>query len=180
MSYNCAMSKILVYDADPAFRDGLKAAVAALGYEVVLCTNGYDVLPLATQHKPALIILDYKLPEAAGFEILQRLRAQPGFATPVIFISATPKFEIEMTVLDTTGVGFVDKPLDPAQLKETIEAMLGPRVEVEAAPAAAPAPAPAPSMYIPPPGAPLDEPAAPAFNGEPDLDGRREDVIDLD
>lgn len=165
------MAKILVYDADARFGESLKTFLASIGHEPVLAADGYSVLPLAEQHRPNLFILDYKLPEAAGFEILKRLRATPAFAaTPVIFASATPKFEIEMTVLDAVAVGYVEKPLNGAQLKEAIVSMLG-----RARPAAAPAAA------VPPPGAPLDEPAAGAgFTGEPDLDGSRSDVIELD
>lgn len=162
------MAKILVYDADARFREVMKSALASLGHEAVLAPDGYSVLPLAEQHRPRLFVLDYKLPEADGFEILKRLRATPAFvATPIIFASATPKFEIEMTVMDAIGVGYVDKPLVVPQLKEALEALLGPTRP------AAPAPAPA----APAPGAP---PAPPAFTGEPDLDGVRDDVIELD
>jgi len=164
------MAKILVYDADARFGESLKNFLASLGHDPVLASDGYSVLPLAEQHRPSLFILDYKLPEAAGFEILKRLRATAAFvATPVIFASATPKFEIEMTVMDAAGFGYVEKPLDGAQLKAAIAAVLGP--ERPAPPAAA----------VPPPGAPLGEPEAPAaFTGEPDLDGSRSDVIELD
>lgn len=165
------MAKILVYDADPRFGEALKNFLASLGHEAVLASDGYSVLPLAEQHRPSLFILDYKLPEAAGFEILKRLRATAAFvATPVIFASSTPKFEIEMTVMDAAGFGYVEKPLNGAQLKEAIASLLG-----------AERPAPAPAAAVPPPGAPLGEPEAPAaFTGEPDLDGSRSDVIELD
>lgn len=165
------MDKILVYDADPRFREVVKAALASIGYEGVLAADGYTVLPLAQQQRPRLAVLEYKLPESDGVEMLKRLRGVPEFAlTPVIFASTTPKFEIEMAILDAPAVGYIDKPLDANQLKLAIEALIGP-VKV-AAPAAPP-----PSAYIPPPGAPLEPPV---FNGEPDLDGTREDVIDLD
>lgn len=167
------MSKILVYDVDANFRGVLKAALASLGHEAILATDGYSVLPLAEQNRPALIILDFKLPEADGFEILKRLRSSASFAaTPVIFASATPKFEIEFVVMDAPAVGYVDKPLDIIQLKEAITALIG-----AAKPAPKAAAAPPPMSSIPPPGAAL---SAPVFNGEPDLDGTRDDVIDLD
>lgn len=166
------MTKILAYDPDAQSRAALKIALDALGCETVIAADGYDVLPLAEQHRPRLIVLDYKLPEADGFEILKRLRSSAKFAlTPVVFVSATPKFEIEMTIMDAPAVGYADKPVDAGQLKEAIESLVGP-----ISPAASPA-APPPGMDIPPPGAPL---SAPVFNGEPDLDGVREDVIDLD
>lgn len=168
------MAKILVFDPDAEFRAVLGNTLTSLGYEAVLAKDGYDVLSLAEQNKPALVVLDYKLPEAAGFDILKRLRATKTCAsTPIIFVSATPKFEIEMTVMDEPLVGYVDKPLDVAQLKAALLDMVPTSVAAPAAPAAVPKP-----MDIPPPGAPLG--AAPAFTGEADLDGGRDEVIDLD
>lgn len=155
------MAVILVYDADPRFSENLKEALIALGHEAVVSPDGYSVLPLAEAHKPGLIILDFKLPEADGFEILKRLRAAPAFAaTPVIFASVTSRFEIEMTVMNAERVGYVEKPLDLRRLKDAVDGFV-------AAPAAAARPSAEPS----PPA---------AFNGEPDLDGARDGVIDLD
>ncbi len=167
------MTKILVYDLDPQFREELKNALTSLGYEAVLSLDGYGVLPLAEKHKPSAVVLDFKLPEADGFEILKRLRATAFCAaTPIIFASSTPKFEIEFVVMDEPGVGYIDKPLDPKQLKATLEAMGVPAVKAAPAPAARP-----PAADIPPPGAPL---TPPVFTGEPDLDGSRDEIIDLD
>jgi DNA-binding response OmpR family regulator len=167
------VTKILVYDVDSRFLNQLKAAVTSLGYEAVVASDGYSVGPLAEQNRPALIILDFKLPEADGFEILKRLRSTATCAsTPIIFASTTPKFEIEFVVMDAPSVGYIDKPLNVKQLKEAVESFLG-------APKAAPKTdaAPPPMTDIPPPGAPLPPPA---FNGEPDLDGTRDDIIELD
>lgn len=162
------MTKIVVYDTDPKFSAVLKAALTSLSYEAVVAADGYSILPLAEQHRPALIILDYKPPETDGYAILQRLRKSAACAaTPVIFASVTPKFEIEFIVTDAPSVGYVDKPLNVSQLKDAIEALIGPN-------RAAPRPAAAPTT----PAAPA--PAARAFTGEVDLDGTRDDVLDLD
>lgn len=159
------MTKILAFDLDPNFREVIKSALTSLGYEPVIAADGYSVLPLAQQHAPSLAVLDYQLPVADGFEILKRLRGVPQFAAmPVIFASKTPKFEIEMAIMGAPGVAYIDRPLDARQLQEAIVSLIG-----------------APTV-IPPPGAPLpDMPDAPvAFSGEPDLDGSRDGVIDLD
>ena len=169
------MTKIVVYDLDPKFANLLKAQLANLGYEAIISNDGYNVLPLTNEHKPRLVILDYKIPGADGFEILQRIRkTASGALMPVIFASTTPKFEIEMVVLDAPSIGYIGKPLDVGQLKYEIETLIGKVAPKRAA-------APPPMAAIPPPGAPLAPPSAPAaFTGEPDLDGSRDDVINLD
>lgn len=159
------MATILVYDADARFRENLKEALISLGHEAVVSPDGYSVLPLAEKHRPGLFILDFKLPEADGFEILKRLRAAPAFAaTPVIFASVTSRFEIEMTVMNAEAVGYVEKPLDLRRLKDAVDSF------VPSAGAAPPAAAP---TFAEPPSTVV-------FNGEPDLDGARDGVIDLD
>ena len=167
------MAKILVFDKDVAARRPMTAAIASLGHEALFAADGYSVLPMAAEHKPALIILDYNPPHVDGYEILMRLRAAAAFASiPVVFSSTTPKFEIEMVVLDAPAVGYIDKPLDIKQLKETLAGLLGP---------SKPLPAKAvPPSRIPPPVAPLSPPPPVAFTGEADLDGVRDDIIELD
>lgn len=153
---------MLVFDLDPSAAAALKAVVTSLGHEAIVSPDGYSVLPLAEQHKPALLILEYRPPEADGFEILQRVRAKPDFAgLPVIFATTSSKMELEMIVMDTPAVGHAEKPLDPKALRAAVLDFL----PAAAAPAPKPAAAPAPK---------------PAFTGEPDLDGSRDGVIDLD
>jgi len=169
------MAKILVFDKDTETRGPMTAALAALGHEAVFAADGYSVLPMAAEHKPAVIILDYNPPHVDGYEILLRLRASAAHAAiPIVFSSATPKFEIEMVVLDAHSVGYLDKPLDAKQLKEALAGLL-----VPSKPAPKAAPKAAPPAYIPPPGAPLGAPPA-VFSGEADLDGVRDDIIELD
>lgn len=159
------MATILVYDADARFRENLKDALNSLGHEAVVSPDGYSVLPLAESHHPSLFILDFKLPEADGFEILKRLRATAAFAkTPVLFASGTSRFEIEMTVMNAEAVGYVEKPLDLRRLKDAVDGFVPSAGAVR--PAAAPTSA--------------EPPQPPVFNGEPDLDGARDGVIDLD
>lgn len=168
------MTKILIYDLEPRFAATLKEAVDRLGYEGVISPDAYGLPGLAEQHKPALFVLDYKIPGADGFELLNRLRKSPTCATtPIIFASTTPKFEIEMALMGAEGIGFVDKPLDARQLKDAIELLIGK--------SASAAPAADAGLDIPPPGADLgDAPPSAGFTGEPDLDGSRSDVVDLD
>ncbi|PIR18075.1 MAG: hypothetical protein COV48_07920 [Elusimicrobia bacterium CG11_big_fil_rev_8_21_14_0_20_64_6] len=167
------MTKILVYDANARFLEILKAAVTSLGYEAVAAADGYSVLPLVQQHAPRLVVLEYNLPDSDGVSILKRIRALPAFAsTPAIFVTGVPRLEMEMLLLDAPAVDCIGKPLDTNQLKAAVESLLGPRV------AAAPAPSAPPPTAAPSPAAPQSPP--PVFSGEPDLDGTRDDIIDLD
>lgn len=155
------MAKILVFDLDTRVASALKSALASLGHDAAVASDGYSVLPLAEQNRPVLFVLDHKPPEADGVEIMQRLRAKPEFAAvPVIFATFVSKMELEMLLMDAPAVTHLEKPIDGIALRTAVEAYL---------PSATPAPKPA--------AAP---PSKPAFTGEPDLDGSRDGVIDLD
>lgn len=168
------MSKILVYDANARFLEILKNAMTALGHEAVSAGDGYSVLPLVQQHAPRLVVLEYNLPDSDGVSILKRIRALPAFAsTPAIFVTGVPRLEMEMLLLDAPAVDYIGKPLDINRLKVAVDSLLGPQAKAAPVPAAQPAVPQAP----PPAAAPAPPPV---FSGEPDLDGTRDDVVDLD
>ena len=119
------MAKILVFDSDPKFGGFLKEVLAKQGHEPILATDGYGILGLAEKHQPQLVILDYKLPDVDGFEILQRLRkSHICGGAPVLFASAMSKYEIELMVMNDPKVGYVEKPVDPVKLAQAISELL--------------------------------------------------------
>lgn len=58
------------------------------GYQFLQGSTGADAIKLATQEQPSLIFLDLIMPDMNGFEVLQKLKADPGTAAiPVIILS---------------------------------------------------------------------------------------------
>ena len=67
------------------FRDILEAH----GYRTLTSQDGMEVLPLARQHRPNLIIMDIQLPEVSGLDVIQWLKIDPELKKiPVIAITA--------------------------------------------------------------------------------------------
>src|SRR3990167_1774050 len=83
--------KILIIEDDPLLHNLLADKMKQLrdkGVEVFPTMSAEEGLKQAQSSKPDLIMLDLVLPTMNGFEVLQRLRAIPGFEkTPVVVLS---------------------------------------------------------------------------------------------
>ena len=83
------MASILCVDDDRGLCQILSRALGAEGFEVRTAHDGEEALLAAFEEAPDLVILDVMLPRRDGFEVLEKLRAQPGpLATlPAIVLS---------------------------------------------------------------------------------------------
>ena len=68
---------------------------------------------LAQQHRPDLILLDVHMPDLSGYEVLQRLRAEPRTASiPVVMLSADASHEQMQRFREAGARDYLTKPLD--------------------------------------------------------------------
>ena len=123
--------KILVVDDEANFVELVQLNLEKRGFEVKTITKPLDVIKVAREYKPDLILLDYIMPKMTGDEVLANLKRQPELIkTPVVFISAiaAPKAvkKSEGIAPDTTvaGSGIIAKPVQMNNLVARIEAEL--------------------------------------------------------
>ena len=125
--------KILVVDDESNFVDLVQMNLEKRGFEVETLTKPRNVIKVARDFKPDLILLDYIMPKMNGNEVLNGLKRQPELIkTPVVFVSAiaAPKEgqaeEEGGDAPDTTaaGSGIVAKPVEMDKLVARIEAEL--------------------------------------------------------
>ena len=119
-------TRILYVDDEPDIRE-----VAAMSleldpeFEVRTAASGIEALPLASEWKPDLILLDVMMPVMDGPTTFARLREQPDTdRIPVVFITArTQAQEVEgFKALGAKGV--IAKPFDPMSLAATVRGYL--------------------------------------------------------
>ncbi len=92
---------------------------------VTSLTGGLGI-ELAQQLVPALILLDVHLPDRHGFDVLQRLRANPRTASiPVIVLSADATEWQTSRFLEAGASGYLTKPFDLHRLLEVLDEFLG-------------------------------------------------------
>ena len=92
-------------------------------YQSVVVSDGALVLETVRQVHADLLILDIMMPGLSGFEVFDRVRADPGIRhMPVLFVSAaTPQFEREFQDRGITDV--VSKPFDLNDLLERVRVL---------------------------------------------------------
>ena len=73
--------------------------------------NGAAALRVAHNESPDLVLLDVRLPDLSGIEVLEQLK-KTGDARAVIMITADPQLDDVKTALKLGAYDFVGKPLD--------------------------------------------------------------------
>jgi DNA-binding response OmpR family regulator len=116
------MARILVVDDDVSVADLLAYVLETEGYEASAVPTAQAALELLGQERFDLVVLDVRLPDMPGDEMLARLRQLS--AVPVLMLSATTA---EDTIVEALRVGaddYVTKPFRPRQLLARIHALL--------------------------------------------------------
>ena len=87
-------------------------------YRVLEAADGAEGLTLATQERPDCLLLDLAMPGLSGFDVLERLQADPRTrAIPVIVLTATAaSLENMERSLVGGAVDYLTKPISPAQV----------------------------------------------------------------
>jgi histidine kinase len=110
---------------DPRVRLSLQALLTGWGCEVVLAASAAEALRAATQDAgaPDLLLLDHRLPDGKGPEVVPELFRRWGVEVPVIMLSAERDPALREKV-QANGWGFLAKPVNPAKLRAAVTHML--------------------------------------------------------
>jgi two-component system, sensor histidine kinase and response regulator len=117
MNQEATPERILVVDDQEANVDVLGCMLGPLGFEIVPVTSGEQALRNLASFPADLILLDVLMPGMDGFEVCQRIRAQPQFIEiPIIFLSAADEKAFVVRALEAGAVDYVTKPFNQAEL----------------------------------------------------------------
>src|SRR2546427_6024945 len=142
------MSTILVVDDERLICDLLRSVLAGHGHEVLMAMNGREGLELFKKHRPRFTLLDLRMPEMNGIEVLKQIRAIDPQAA-VLILTAWGSDALEQQARQLGVVDFLSKGLSLDVLVAAME-----RTLQQTAQAASPAQAAAPG------GAPRTAPVA--------------------
>jgi len=107
-----APRKILLVDDEEVSRYVLRQLFRSPPDQVIEASNGAEGLRFAREEQPQLIMLDLLMPETSGFEVLERLRADPSTADiPVVVSTSKPLDERELALLKRHAAGFFPKSI---------------------------------------------------------------------
>jgi DNA-binding response OmpR family regulator len=124
------MPRILIADDNQANAELLEAHLDGTGYDTRIAANGEDTLAAAREWHPDVILLDVMMPKLSGFEVCQRLRADPaGKGVGVLMVTALDQpTDVEKAVAAGTD-DFITKPINKTELLLRVRAMLESRTQ---------------------------------------------------
>jgi CheY-like chemotaxis protein len=107
-------TSVLIVDDTPANIDVLKEILNPF-YQIKVATSGEKCLKIASTHPlPDLILLDIMMPQMDGYEVCERLKANPETKNiPVIFVTAKSEIEDEIKGFKIGAVDYITKPISP-------------------------------------------------------------------
>src|SRR5580704_14626058 len=118
-------ASIMVVDDQPANLKLLEDMLKVRGYKIRSFPRGRLALAAAVQNPPDLFLLDINMPEMNGYEVCERLKANPDLAaTPVIFLSALNATEDKVKAFETGGSDYINKPFQLEEVHARIQTHL--------------------------------------------------------
>ena len=111
--------KVLIVDDEKLVRWSLRQKCEEWGYHTLEAETGSAALKIARNESPDLVLLDVRLPDISGIQLLEQLK-QSGGARAVIMITADPQLEDVKLALKLGAFDFIGKPLDFEELEVTM------------------------------------------------------------
>ncbi len=114
---------ILIVDDEPALLETLEMYLSERGYEVTCARNASEAIDLGLRTNPKVIILDVRLPDGDGLEVLRELKTR-GCPSKVIVITAFHDMETTIRAIKLGASEYIPKPIDVEELEEAIRRAL--------------------------------------------------------
>ncbi|MDD2919115.1 sigma-54 dependent transcriptional regulator [Rhodoferax sp.] len=113
------MPTILIIDDEPSLISSLTFALEEEGYKVYGAGTGHDGLLMLSEVQPDLVLLDLRLPDLTGLEVLEAMQRKDG-VPQVIMISAHGDTRAAVKAVKMGAADYLTKPFDLNDLLHTI------------------------------------------------------------
>jgi DNA-binding response OmpR family regulator len=118
-------SRILVVDDTPMNVKLLRDLLEVRGYAVETADSGEDGLAKVADWHPDLVLLDVMMPGMSGYEVCEKLRAEPATAAlPVVLVTALDPDKERVKGLDAGADDFLSKPVNQPELLARVRSLL--------------------------------------------------------
>lgn len=109
--------RVLLIDDEQFYFKLLQKSLKEAEYKLEYAKTGKEGLAKIPSFEPEMLIVDLKLPELDGFEILQRLRRDPKFSyVPVIVITSKDELSEKLRAFELGADDYLVKPFQPEEL----------------------------------------------------------------
>ena len=108
--------RVIMIDDHALFRVGLQGLLEQRGIEVIAATaEGSEGIQLAEDMKPDIILLDLRMPDMSGLEVLQKIK-EKGINIPVVILTTSNEEQDLGEALRNGAQGYLLKDMEPDEL----------------------------------------------------------------
>jgi two-component system response regulator AtoC len=114
-----SLNRVLVIDDDASIRESLEMYLQDKGLQVQTAETGNNGFMACLDYKPQIVILDIRLPDVSGLEILRRI-VETCPDSKVIMITAYHDMESSIDAMRYGAYDYIEKPLNVRELERSI------------------------------------------------------------
>lgn len=115
---------VLLVDDNPKGVEFLDIRLRSLGYRTTLANNGEAAIAVVERDRPNVVVLDVTMPQMNGYQACRAMkRIAPKM--PVIILTAKTEPADRFWAMQSGADVFLNKPIDPAIVVETLAGLLG-------------------------------------------------------
>ena len=115
---------VLLIDDHALFRSGLETLLERQGIEVIAAVgDGQEGLAAAQELEPDIILLDLRMPDMDGLDVLRRLRERDT-ETPVVMLTTSNEDRDLVESLRSGAQGYLLKDMEPSELVSALHSIL--------------------------------------------------------
>jgi len=112
--------KVLIADDEEEFASTLVTRLQMRKYDASMVTSGQAALDAVAREQPDVLVLDLKMPDLDGLEVLAQLQEiAPGLS--VIMLTGHGSFEVGLEGMELGAIDYLMKPVELNLLIDTIE-----------------------------------------------------------
>jgi len=133
------IKRVLVVDDSKIIRSLITQALAPLGVEIFEAVDGHQALEMLPDVKPDMMTLDVEMPVLNGYETCERIHScgpeSPLFAfrsLPIVMVTTTDSLKLREQGFEIGITDFVTKPFTASEIRQAVQSVLFPSLEVEA------------------------------------------------
>ena len=126
--------RVLIVEDNPIDSRLFADILIAYGYEITQAADGLEAIDLAWSNPPDLILMDIRLRDISGLEIVRRLRDDDrSKQIPIVAVTALAQHWVERAALESGCNAYLSKPISIHGLLDTIESLLSQNLPTQGA-----------------------------------------------
>lgn len=120
--FGYVMNKILIADDEAFIRDLIVTTLSDTDYDILTAKNGEEVLKIACEEKPDLILLDIMMPQMNGYDVCKKIKSSPETKSiKVIMLTALGGDTDRKKGFMVGADDYFSKPFSPSALMDKIK-----------------------------------------------------------